>query len=29
MKHIALFLIRLYQRTLSVILPSSCRFSPS
>lgn len=29
MKHIALFLIRLYQNTLSVILPPSCRFIPS
>ncbi len=28
-KYIALFLIRLYQRTLSVVLPSSCRFTPS
>jgi uncharacterized protein len=28
-KYIALFLIRLYQNTLSVILPSSCRFTPS
>ncbi|HBE27651.1 MAG TPA: membrane protein insertion efficiency factor YidD, partial [Ktedonobacter sp.] len=29
MKYIALFLIRVYQRTLSVVLPSSCRFTPS
>ncbi len=29
MKYIALFLIRLYQHTLSVILPPSCRFTPS
>ncbi len=29
MKYIALCLIRLYQRTLSVALPSSCRFTPS
>ena len=29
MKFIALFLIRLYQNTLSVILPPSCRFTPS
>lgn len=29
MKYVALFLIRLYQRTLSVVLPSSCRFTPS
>lgn len=29
MKYIALFLIRLYQNTLSVILPPSCRFTPS
>src|SRR5258708_12452089 len=28
-KHIALILIRIYQNTLSVILPSSCRFTPS
>ena len=29
MKYIALGLIRLYQHTLSVVLPSSCRFTPS
>ncbi|HEY4036936.1 MAG TPA: membrane protein insertion efficiency factor YidD [Ktedonobacteraceae bacterium] len=29
MKYIALALIWLYQHTLSVILPSSCRFTPS
>jgi len=28
-KYIALFIIRLYQNTLSVVLPSSCRFTPS
>src|SRR5438067_4060201 len=28
-KYIALALIRFYQRTLSVVLPSSCRFTPS
>jgi putative membrane protein insertion efficiency factor len=28
-KAIPLFLIRLYQRTLSRILPPSCRFTPS
>jgi len=28
-KYIALFLIRLYQHTLSVVLPPSCRFTPS
>jgi putative membrane protein insertion efficiency factor len=28
-KYIALALIWLYQHTLSVILPSSCRFTPS
>ena len=29
MKHIALILIRIYQNTLSVVLPPSCRFTPS
>ncbi|HWS83452.1 MAG TPA: membrane protein insertion efficiency factor YidD [Ktedonobacteraceae bacterium] len=29
MKYIALALIWLYQHTLSVILPPSCRFTPS
>jgi putative membrane protein insertion efficiency factor len=29
MKTIALFLIRLYQRTISQALPPSCRFTPS
>ncbi len=29
MKKIALFLIRLYQRTISQALPPSCRFTPS
>lgn len=29
MRKIALFLIRLYQRTLSQVLPSTCRFYPS
>ncbi|WP_052891129.1 membrane protein insertion efficiency factor YidD [Thermogemmatispora carboxidivorans] len=29
MKYVALFLIRVYQRTFSVILPPSCRFVPS
>ncbi|EFH87472.1 putative membrane protein insertion efficiency factor [Ktedonobacter sp. SOSP1-85] len=29
MKYIALGLIRLYQRTLSVVMPPSCRFTPS
>ncbi len=29
MKSIALFLIRLYQNTFSVIFPPSCRFTPS
>jgi len=28
-KYIALFLIRLYQNTLSLVLPASCRFTPS
>ena len=28
-KYIAMALIRFYQHTLSVILPSSCRFTPS
>ncbi len=28
MKTIALFLIRLYQNTLSRVLPPSCRFTP-
>ena len=28
-KYIALGLIRLYQHTLSVVLPPSCRFTPS
>jgi putative membrane protein insertion efficiency factor len=29
MKHIALILIRIYQNTISRVLPSSCRFTPS
>lgn len=29
MKYIALFFIRLYQKTLSRVLPPSCRFTPS
>ncbi len=29
MKQIALLLIRLYQNTLSRVLPPSCRFTPS
>lgn len=29
MKYLAMGLIRLYQRTLSRALPSSCRFTPS
>lgn len=29
MKWLFMGLIRLYQRTLSVVLPSSCRFYPS
>lgn len=29
MRQFALFVIRLYQRTLSRILPPSCRFEPS
>ena len=29
MKRIALFLIRLYQLTLSQVLPASCRFQPT
>lgn len=29
MKQIALLLIRLYQKTISRILPPSCRFTPS
>ncbi len=29
MKQIALLLIRIYQNTLSVWLPPSCRFTPS
>lgn len=29
MRKIALFLIRLYQRTLSQIMPPACRFYPS
>ncbi len=29
MKTVALWTIRLYQRTLSVALPSACRFVPS
>ncbi|MFW6068632.1 MAG: membrane protein insertion efficiency factor YidD [Chloroflexota bacterium] len=29
MKSIALFLIRLYQNTLSRVTPPSCRFTPS
>ncbi|NTU63717.1 MAG: membrane protein insertion efficiency factor YidD [Chloroflexi bacterium] len=29
MKHIFIFLIKLYQRTLSRMMPSSCRFYPS
>lgn len=29
MKRIALFLIRLYQKTISRALPPSCRFTPS
>ncbi|MBN2472614.1 MAG: membrane protein insertion efficiency factor YidD [Anaerolineae bacterium] len=28
-KRLALLLIRLYQRTLSRVLPPSCRFTPS
>lgn len=29
MRHVAMGLIRLYQMTLSRMLPSSCRFHPS
>ncbi|MCI0396498.1 MAG: membrane protein insertion efficiency factor YidD [Chloroflexi bacterium] len=29
MKQIALLLIRIYQKTLSRVLPPSCRFTPS
>ena len=29
MKYLGLGLIRIYQHTLSVIMPSSCRFEPS
>ena len=29
MKHIALWMIRLYQRTLSRTLPPACRFYPT
>ncbi len=29
MRKVLLFLIRLYQHTLSRVLPSTCRFSPS
>ena len=29
MKHIAIFLIRCYQRVLSPILPRCCRFQPT
>ncbi len=29
MKQIALLLIRLYQKTISRVLPPSCRFTPS
>lgn len=29
MHKVALFLIRLYQRTLSQVMPSTCRFYPS
>lgn len=29
MKYIFIFLIKVYQRTLSRLLPSSCRFYPS
>lgn len=29
LKRLALLLIRLYQRTLSRVLPPSCRFTPS
>ena len=29
MKYIFIFLIKVYQRTLSRVMPSSCRFYPS
>ena len=29
MKYVVLFVIRVYQQTLSAILPTSCRFYPS
>ena len=29
MKYLFIFLIKIYQRTLSRVLPSSCRFYPS
>ena len=29
MRHLAIWLIRLYQRTLSRVMPSTCRFTPS
>lgn len=29
MRKVFLFLIRLYQRTFSQVLPSTCRFTPS
>ncbi len=29
MKYIALILIRIYQKTISRVLPQSCRFTPS
>jgi putative membrane protein insertion efficiency factor len=28
-RHIFIFLIKIYQRTLSRVMPSSCRFYPS
>jgi putative membrane protein insertion efficiency factor len=29
MKHVFIFLIRIWQRTFSVVLPPTCRFTPS
>ncbi len=29
MKHVFIFLIKVYQRTISRVLPPSCRFYPS
>ncbi|HKV84067.1 MAG TPA: membrane protein insertion efficiency factor YidD, partial [Ktedonobacterales bacterium] len=29
MRYVGMGLIRFYQRTFSIVLPSSCRFTPS